>query len=682
MKLTCLALFLIFKFALVVSAQEPSTPKLNLMPMPESVRFQPERLAVDANFRVATRGHSDARLEAGISRFMKRLEGRTVLTLASSLGPDDQTTPLIIHCQGPGKDVPAVDEDESYHIDITHQQAMLSAPTVIGALHGLETLLQLLDADRNGYFFPGVQIDDRPRFPWRGLLIDVARHFQPIEVLKRNLDGMAAVKMNVLHLHLTEDQGFRVESKKFPKLHQLGSDGNFYTQEQIKDVIAYARDRGIRVVPEFDMPGHSTSWLVGYPELGSAPGPYTIERRPGIFEPALDPTREAVYKFLDTFLGEMAALFPDAYLHIGGDENEGKQWDRNPAIQAYMKEKGIKDNHALQAYFNTRLLKILQKHKKKMIGWDEVLQPGLPKDIVIHSWRGTKALADAARQGYDGILSNGYYIDLIQPASQHYVADPLPADSTLTPEEAKHILGGEATMWSEWVSPETIDSRIWPRTAAIAERLWSPRSVNDVPDMYRRLAIISLQLEELGLTHKRNQEMLLRRLVRNDDVGPLRTLVSIIEPVKEYRRYQLRPQTTLSPLTGLVDAATPDSEAARTFNWMVQEFLNDGPRYQLYRAELSELLGDWQTAGASLSPVIDRSPALKEIKPLAHNLSQLGDVGLEALSYLKLGMPPPRDWREQSLAKVEEATKPYGALEFVVISGVKQLVNTAAEVSR
>jgi hexosaminidase len=465
-------------------------------------------------------------------------------------------------------------------------------------------------------------------------------------------------------------------------LHQLGSDGNYYTQEQVKDIIAYARDRGIRVVPEFDIPGHSTSWLVGYPELGSAPGPYTIERRPGIFEPALDPTREEVYKFLETFLGEMAALFPDDYLHIGGDENEGKQWDRNPAIQAFMKEKGIKDNHALQAYFNTRLLKILQKHKKKMIGWDEILQPELPKDIVIHSWRGTAALADAARKGYDGILSNGYYIDLIQPASQHYVADPLPADSTLTPEEAKHVLGGEATMWAEWVTPETIDSRIWPRTAAIAERLWSPRTVTDVPDMYRRLAVISLQLEELGLMHRKNQNMMLRRLVRNDDIGPLRTLVSVIEPVKEYRRYDQRPQTMLSPLTGVVDATSPDSETARKFRWMVSEFLNDGPRYQLYSAELSGMLADWQAAGASLSPVIDRSPALKEIKPLAHNLSQLGSTGLEALTYLKLGMPPPRDWREQSLAKVEEATKPYGALEFVVVAGVKQLVNAAADVKR
>jgi len=679
-----LPLLLVLTCTIVVSAQEQQAPerKLNLMPVPASVKLQNERLAVDAGFKVATRGHTDARLQAGIWRFIKRLEGRTVLTLSPTLALDDQMTQFIVNCQGPGKNIPSVSEDESYHIDITRRQAILSAPTVVGALRGLETMLQLLDADRNGYFFPGVQIDDRPRFPWRGLMIDSARHFQTMDVLKRNLDGMAAVKMNVFHWHLSEDQGFRVESKKFPKLHQLGSDGNYYTQEQVKEIIAYARDRGIRVYPEFDIPGHSTSWLVGYPELGSAPGPYTIERRPGIFEPALDPTREEVYKFLEGFLGEMAALFPDEYLHIGGDENEGKQWDRNPAIQAYMKQKGIKDNHALQAYFNTRLLKILQKHNKKMIGWDEILQPELPKDVVIHSWRGTAALAEAARKGYDGILSNGYYIDLIQPASQHYVPDPLPADSTLTPEEAKHVLGGEATMWAEWVTPENIDSRIWPRTAAIAERLWSSRNTTDVEDMYRRLAVVSMQLEELGLTHRKNQEMMLRRLVRNDDIGPLRTLVSVIEPVKEYRRYQMRPQTMLSPLTGVIDATPPDSETARKFMFMVREFLNDAPRYQLYRSELSQMLGDWQTSGASLGPTIDRSPALREIKPLAHSLSQLGETGLEAVTYLKLGMPPPREWRETSLAKVDEAAKPVAALEFVVIGGVKQLVNTAADIKR
>jgi hexosaminidase len=391
-----------------------------------------------------------------VGRFLKRLQGRTGLTLATGLATSAATAGLEIQCATAGQVIPSLDEDESYQLEVADQKVRLTAPTVVGALRGLETLLQLLSADRDGYFFPAVRIQDQPLFRWRGLLIDVGRHYQPPEVLKRNLDAMEAVKLNVFHWHLTEDQGFRVESKKFPRLHQLGSDGLYYTQDQIREIIDYARERGIRVVPEFDIPGHSTSWLVGHPELGSAPGPYTIERGAGIFEPALDPTREEVYKFLDIFLGEMASLFPDAYMHIGGDENEGKQWARNPKIQAFMKEKGIKDNHALQAYFNNRVLKILERHKKKMIGWDEILQPELPKNAVIHSWRGPAALADAARKGYDGILSNGYYIDLSYPTSQHYVVDPIPADTTLSPDEQKHILGGEATMWSEWVSPETI----------------------------------------------------------------------------------------------------------------------------------------------------------------------------------------------------------------------------------
>ncbi len=493
---------------------------------------------------------------------------------------------------------------------------------------------------------------------------------------------MAAVKLNVLHWHLTEDQGFRVESKKLPRLHQMGSDGNFYTQEQIRDVIAYAAARGIRVVPEFDLPGHATAWLVGHPELGSAPGPYTIERRPGIFEPALDPTREEVYKFLDTFMGEMAALFPDAYLHIGGDENEGKQWDRNPKIQAFMKEKGIKDNHALQTYFNQRLLQILKKHDKRMMGWDEIFQPDLPKDVVIHSWRGQTALAEAARKGYEGVLSNGYYIDLIFPTHQHYLNDPLPAGHTLTPAEAARVLGGEATMWSEWVTPETIDSRIWPRTAAIAERLWSPREVVDVEDMYRRLATTSVRLEELGLLHERNQMMMLRRLAQGRDVAPLHTLVSVVEPVKEYRRYQQRPQTMLSPLTGLVDAARPDSDAARRFHALVEGLLSDAPRFASHSEELRRMLTAWRDAGPELEAMIDASPALHEARPLAADLAALGSAGLEALSYLSRGVAPPAEWRDARLASVEQAAKPKAALEFVVVTGVRQLVVAASEQPR
>jgi hexosaminidase len=660
---------------------DPAITTRHLMPVPASVRFGAGRLAINGSFSVAatSKGPADERLRAGIERVVRRLEGRTVLELARGLAADPAQATLVVEARGPGRAVPSVDEDESYTLEVSDRQAVLRAATTVGALRGLETFLQLLEGDRDGYFVPVVSIDDKPRFRWRGLLIDVGRHFEPVEVLKRNLDAMAAVKLNVFHWHLTEDQGFRIESKLYPRLHQMGSDGLFYTQEQARDIIAYARERGIRVVPEFDIPGHSTSWLVGHPELGSAPGPYTIERGAGIFEPTLDPTREEVYKFLDAFLGEMAALFPDAYLHIGGDENEGKQWDRNPQIQAFMKQHGIKDHHGLQTYFNQRLLKILQKHGKRMMGWDEIFQPDLPKDIVIHSWRGQTALAEAAHRGYDSVLSNGYYIDLIYPTSAHYLNDPLPEGNGLKPEEAAHVLGGEATMWGEWVSPETIDSRIWPRTAAIAERLWSPREVRDVEDMYRRLRTVSAQLEELGLTHEKNQALMLRRLAGGADSAALETLASVVEPVKEYRRYEQRPQTMLSPLTGLVDAARPDSDAAREFARMVNGLLSDAPRFEAHSQELRDTLAAWRDAGPELEALMDKSPALNEARPLAKDLSAVGTIGLEALSHLLKGIAPSAEWRDSRLAALEEAAKPKAALEFPFMPSLRELVVAAYE---
>jgi hexosaminidase len=678
------ALLLCLTFGLKATAQQLTAASAaarqhNLMPVPASLQFQTGRLPITSAFQVAIRNYADARLQSAISRVRSRLSGRTGLTFTLGFVTDETQATLVIDCAGPGRTVPALDENESYTLDVSDRQARLIAPTVVGAVRGLETFLQLVSADRDGFYLPAVKIQDQPRFPWRGLLIDVGRHYEPMEVLKRNLDAMAAVKLNVFHWHLSENQGFRIESKKFPKLHELGSDGLYYTQEQAREIIAYAAERGIRVVPEFDLPGHSTAWLVGYPELGSLPGPYQIERQAGIFDPALDPTREQVYKFLDTFIGEMAALFPDAYLHIGGDENEGKQWDRNPEIQAFMKQKGIKDNHALQAYFNQRMLKILQKHKKKMVGWDEILQPELPKDVVIQSWRGPSALAEAAKKGYDGILSNGYYIDLMYLTSQHYVADPIPAGSTLTADEMKHILGGEATMWGEYVGPETIDSRIWPRTAAIAERLWSPREVTDVDDMYRRLSVIDIQLEELGLTHEKNSEMLLRRLAQTKDIGPLVTLVSVIEPVKEYRRGQQRPATMLTPLTGLVDAARADSAPGRHFGTMVDGLLSDAPRFRLYAEDIRQTLTEWRDAEPPLNSIIEHAPALREAQPLANDLSDIGAIGLEAISYLTGGVAPTTEWRDAKLARLDQAAKPKAALEFATIVSLKQLVVAAAE---
>jgi len=663
-----------------IESAQPVSQKHRLMPVPAAIQFLPGRLKIDANFAFAVDGHTDARLEAGIYRASRRLEGRTGFEFSRVPATDSQTATLLIQCKGPGSPVPSVKEDESYSLDVSDKQAVLKAATAVGALRGIETFLQLLEGDRQGYFIPAVRIQDKPRFPWRGLLIDAGRHFEPVEVIKRNLDGMAAVKLNVLHWHLTEDQGFRIESKRYPRLHQMGSDGLYYTQDQVREIIAYARDRGIRVMPEFDMPGHATSWLVGHPELGSAPGPYKIERKNGIFDPAFDPTREELYKFLEGFFTEIAQLFPDEYIHIGGDENEGHQWSSNTKIQAFMKAKGIKDNHALQAYFNQHLSKILQKLGKKMIGWDEILHPDLPKDTVIHSWRGPASLAEAARKGYDGILSSGYYIDLMYPASQHYKIDPVASDGTLSDAELAHILGGEATMWGEWVSPETIDSRIWPRTAAIAERLWSPRDVTDVDDMYRRLEAVSIQLEELGLTHEKNADMMLRRLTRTKEIGPLKTLVSVVEPVKEYARARAHPATMLSPLTRLIDAATPDSRAAREFNALVDGLLSDAPRFRQNREHIKEILTRWRDVRPALDVLIDQSPILREAEQLPRDLSEIGVAGLEALSYLAADVPPPAEWRSARLAMLEQASKPKAEVEFAIINPIRRLIILAAEV--
>src|SRR6266702_6763403 len=228
------------------------------MPVPAAVQIQTGRLPITISFKVAVKGYADDRLRAGIARMLTRLAGRTVLTLPADLAADESAATLVVQCERPGDIIPSLDENESYSLEVTDKQARLVAPTVVGALRGLETFLQLLQGDRDGYYLPGIKIQDQPRFPWRGLLIDVARHYEPMEVLKRNLAAMAAVKLNVFHWHLTEEQGFRVESKKFPKLQALGSDGLFYTQDQVRDIVAYARDRGIRVLPEFDIPGHAT----------------------------------------------------------------------------------------------------------------------------------------------------------------------------------------------------------------------------------------------------------------------------------------------------------------------------------------------------------------------------------------------------------------------------------------
>jgi hexosaminidase len=667
-------------FAQITPSQSSATAFVNtLMPQPSQLATQAGRLPITQSFCAATDHFRNTRLDAAIARSLGHIENRTGIPLPKSPANDATSAALVLSVDGAGETTQSSDEDESYSLEVTPSSAHLRAATVVGAMHGLATLEQLIQSDASGYFIPAVTIHDTPRFRWRGLMIDCGRHFVRVDVLKRTLDGMASVKLNVFHWHLSEDQGFRIESKGFPKLTEFGSDGLFYTQAEAREIVDYARDRGIRVVPEFDMPGHTSAWFVGYPDLASAPGPFQIERKFGVFDPVMDPTRESTYKFLDTFIGEMAAIFPDHFMHIGGDENNGVEWKANPRIQSFMREHNLKDTAALQSYFNQRLLKLLEKHGKHMIGWDEILTPELPKDIMVQSWRGFDSLAAGARNGYKGILSVGYYLNLMSPAEAHYKVDPLPENTDLNPEQQARILGGEACMWEEQTSALNIDSRIWPRAAVIAERLWSPRNVNDGDDMYRRLEAESLRLEGFGLTHISQEGVSLRQLSGTREIGTLKILASVLEPLTFDERAHLQHANQLTPLDRLVDALPPDPPSRHNFELLMRNYLlNPGAQTQ----ELTELTEDfkaWIAATPGILRLMHGSPILAEAEPISQQLTELGTVGLEAISHLSSGLPAAAGWKAARLAALEETEKPQAFVRFTVIKPLRDLVNAVPE---
>lgn len=667
--------------ALLALAAPCAATDHDLMPAPAALTWQAGRFEIDARLHAGWRGACDERVHAALRRLTDFLGERLGKTLALP-GAATAKTALAVECGAPGTLPQPAAEDESYRLEAGPKGVRVAAATSLGALWGLETLRQLVHDADGRLAVPAVTVEDRPRFPWRGLLLDAGRHFMPLETVKRTLDGMTAVKLNVLHWHLSEDQGFRIESRRFPRLYQMGSDGLFYTQDQAREVIGYARARGIRVVPEFDMPGHVTAWLVGHPELATLPGPYAIERRWGIFDPTLDPSREEVYSFLDAFLGEMAELFSDDYLHVGGDEVTPRHWNQSPRVRQFVYDNALKDNAALQALFNARVSRILTRHGKKMVGWDEVLHPDLPRSIVVQSWRGAESLAQAARQGYDAIRSNGYYLDHMQTAAFHYAVDPIPDAAALGEAERARIKGGEACMWSEYVSSATVDSRLWPRAAAVAERLWSPAELRDATDMYRRLALASRRLAERGLLHQANYEPMLQRLAGDGvPIDALRVLADVVEPVKLYNRGRSYPYTQQTPLDRLVDAARPESDAARAFRGDVDALLLSAP--ELTDAEALRAQAEvWAVNHAALDPILARREALAELRPLSRNLSALGRLAAEAIDQLREKRAPDAAWQAGAARVLELARVPLAEVEIALLRGVAKLVLAAERIDR
>ncbi|OTA18324.1 beta-N-acetylhexosaminidase [Xenorhabdus vietnamensis] len=733
-----------------------SVDQLPLMPWPQQVSVQPGRLYnIDRQLNIIITGDN---MQDAISRWRKRVEAQTGWILTSPEATVSSAPTIRINIARKTASVPQPNSDESYQLVINPKGVTLKAATRFGAMRGMETLLQLLQNDAKGTYFPLVNINDNPRFSWRGVMLDSARHFLPVEAIKRQLDGMAAAKMNVFHWHLTDDQGWRFASEHYPKLQQLASDGQFYSKEQLKDVVAYASSLGIRVVPEIDLPGHASAIAVAYPELISARGTYAMQREWGVHKPTLDPSNPKVHQFADTLIGEVAEIFPDPYIHIGGDEVDASQWLASKKIQAFMQEKSLKDTHALHAWFNQELEKLLGKHGRKMVGWDEIYHPSLPHSIVIQSWQGQDSLGKTANDGYQGILSTGFYLDQPQSAAYHYrnevLPQPLNIDDNVKTDEAvqswsfkmprlkgspvmgsftliqdskgkwrgfidfagksrravdqivwqgdtvrftvdswmgettpvvtldqkqktaggyillgnvrypitgeklagvpagkqpavpasdhqQNILGAEAALWSENVTAEMLDIKLWPRTFAISERLWSAKDVTNEKHMYQRLqAMDTWTTVSVGLQQQASSQRLMTRLANSTNIEPLQILAEAVEPAQYYSRHHAKYQAgnyhQYEPLYRFADAIGPESHIVREMDTLVNRLLRNKQDWQAEQA-LRDRLIRWRDNNDSLMKIVKANYMMRDLAPVADDVGEIAELGLVMLDHLKAG---------------------------------------------
>lgn len=660
---------------LLALAALPAAAQPALTPQPKSATWTEGELKLDGAFQVTWRDCRDARMTPAAARFQRDAAALTGMDLSRKTGPA-----LSIACRAD----PAA---EGYRLTIVADGVTLDADGPLGVLRGLATLRQLIETNPPGAALPFATIDDAPRFVWRGLMIDTVRHFMSLDTVKRQIDAMERVKLNVLHLHLSDDQGFRVESKRYPKLQATG-DGQFYTQGQVRELVAYAAERGVRIVPEFDVPGHTRAVAQAYPQFALAPAKPANPL--AAMDRALDPTKPETYRFLDVLFGEMAGLFPDAYFHAGGDEVSDAVWLDHPHVQAFMKAQGIASKQALESHFHRKVAAILKKHGKTMIGWEEVAADGTaPKDVVIQAWQTSNATADAVAKGHRTIVSAGYYLDLMEPASFHYQYDPLDTSTAgltpaevekgrklsplmaavmkdalvakplppLTPEQEKLVLGGEAPMWAEIATDEVLDARLWPRAAALAERFWSPRTVRDIDDLYRRLPVLQDQLRVQGLQDEASRVRMAARLAPGAS-EPVLTLLDLVGPTRNMAHdhrilAMLRGQKIVQDLNGLADAAPVDSLVAHRFEARAKAYAG-GARGQApaLRADLTI----WQANDARFQAVAKDRPALEAALPISADIALMAQAGLMALDAIEAGKPLPdadRARAEAVLARAE-----------------------------
>lgn len=677
---------------------------LALMPWPRRVTRTETPLELNApDWTVEWLGVRTLRLERVATRLTQRMARHS-----------GGGATLAIDCAAAAAPYPDLDDDESYSLKTDSSQAIITAATEWGVLRGLATLAQLTSSDRKkrpGKSLPGVLIADTPRFAWRGLMIDSARHFISVGTVLRTLDAMALVKLNVLHLHLTDDQGFRFDSRAFPELARRASGDDFYSEDDLGEIVSHAAELGIRVVPEIDMPGHTTSWLVAHPEWGTAKEARAVSVRFGPHSACLDPTRDEVYEALSRMLDDVTRVFPDRFLHIGGDEVNPKWWQESADVQRFMRERGIADIDSLQSLFNQRLADLLIDRGRMLVGWDEIAHSDLPRTSVVQSWRGGASRDRAVAQGFDCVFSAGYYLDFFYPADLHYAYDPeSPSEELLRLDERVRadprlahvrdglgwasefagrgavdvsssdsppgrVLGGEACMWAEIVNDEVFEGRVWGRLPVIAERLWSPRSLRDESDMYLRLS----QLRPLLAVYAdvdieaRRRESFARIGVSAADLAQLQDLFDAIEPIKWYSRLlgaealkarvagsteQVeRPYTVATPLDRVPDFIEPASPWIPRFNAAVRATIEDAADADDI-AFLESTAARWRRQREAVRTIGARVPAIGELDAISMQLARLADV-------IDAGLSGKLD--ESHAALVAQARKPSGELLIAAI---------------
>ncbi|WP_061035544.1 MULTISPECIES: beta-N-acetylhexosaminidase [Vibrio] len=796
-------------------AMTPNTD-LNLMPYPQNVELGQGKITLDKSFSIYIKGYDSPRVQFNAKRTMDRLYRQTGLPMLNWHAESEKDATLVIDIRNaPKSEVQDINSDESYQLESRNGQIIIRSERPYGAFHGLETFLQLVTTDATGYFVPAVSIQDEPRFPWRGVSYDTSRHFIELDVILRQLDAMASAKMNVFHWHIWDDQAIRIQLDNYQKLWQDTADGDYYTKDEIRYVVNYARNLGIRVIPEISLPGHASAVAHAYPELMSGMGEqsYPHQRGWGVFEPLMDPTNPELYKMLASVFDEVVELFPDEYFHIGGDEPNYQQWKDNPKIQQFIKDNNLDGERGLQSYLNTKVEQMLEQRGKKMTGWDEIWHKDLPTSIVIQSWQGHDSIGRAAKEGYQGILSTGYYLDQPQPTSYHYRNDPMPKGITvddqlhqgekfatydwvklrnkggprtgnltiieatdgsyraftdyngksreevfiieyvpgvkfkghfdnfmsytefnydfadgklkdtsyqlignvrwpatgelvassdmqgsvipepnggypaeLTEKEQQLILGGEITIWGENLDSMTIEQRLWPRSYAIAERLWSSQDLTDERSMYKRMKVMDTWSEiSLGLRHHADANMMLKRLANGADETPLLTLAKYIEPAQYYARHWEKWISTPNEgdlynqyerLNRFADALPVESLTVYEMQDLVAAYAQGDT------AALDALAMHYQSvklAAQQAKPTFAANMASVETVPVAEAAIKVADLGLTLIELAKQGSGIGQPDAEAYQRAIDENAIIFDETIVAIVVPTEQLLHTLTD---